>query len=186
MPADFADHRRATYFLWWKPIVGFGHAALIIDSVAFSTNRQANVNSLLADSDAGMPYDFASLLNDNYVSWYGSTKGFFLTGLRAQKGTYVTDELLTQKGEPSKIVEMTELDFNAMRGAWHEIRDKAKANWKLFDKNCSTVVARVLKAGGGDTFCRNKSKSHPLFWTPGGCYEYAKAIAKHGGAAGAA
>ena len=76
MPADFADGRRGTYFLWWKPRVGFGHAALIIDSDAFRTNHQANVGSLLADSNAGMPYDFASLLNDNYVSWYGSTNGF--------------------------------------------------------------------------------------------------------------
>ena len=179
MPLD--TQRPTTYFFGWLPKLGFGHAALVIDSQRFAQARENNSASLLAGMAAGGDYNYDALNNDNYVSWYSTPKGFFLTGLRAKSQTYCEDALFNQRREPNKMVAITELDRDAMREAWAQIRDKVGANWKLFDKNCATVVARVLKAGGANQYCRNKGKSHPLYWTPLLCYQYAKSIAKHSG-----
>jgi hypothetical protein len=45
------------------------------------------------------------------------------------------------------------------------------AHWKLMDKNCATIVARVLKAGGADRFATRAK--HQLVWWPTDLITYA-------------
>jgi RTX toxin RtxA len=69
------------------------------------------------------------------------------------------------------------LDTHSMHLEWKAIRSKTNANWKVIDKNCATVVARVLKAGclgvgaQGSWYTRN-----PLIWTPEGVMKFAKSL----------
>ena len=54
------------------------------------------------------------------------------------------------------------------------MRTKQAAHWKLFDKNCATAVARILKAGGGDEFATPNQKQ--LVWWPTDLLKYARSI----------
>ena len=48
---------------------------------------------------------------------------------------------------PNRWVALKNLDIAAMMQEWANIRNKNNAHWKLVDKNCATVVYRVLKEG---------------------------------------
>ncbi len=61
-----------------------------------------------------------------------------------------------------------------MKETWDDMRHKQGAHWKLFDKNCATAVARILKAGGGDDFATQQSKQ--LVWWPTDTIKYAKSM----------
>ncbi len=63
------------------------------------------------------------------------------------------------------------LDEQAMATEWQAIRSKPGAHYRLFRKNCATVVHRVLAAGGGDQRAGWRA-SHNLIWTPSALMTY--------------
>lgn len=56
-----------------------------------------------------------------------------------------------------------------MKQSWDEISGKINANYQFLYKNCSTIVARVMRAGGADKKLnpiQALSYAHNLYWTP--------------------
>jgi hypothetical protein len=158
--------RPLTYVIYWHPknapdAIANGHASVIIDSMEF-----------IKDIDS----------TDWYVSWAGrgdpGVKGV------PGKGLDITDDMAEWGGTPSgargtlnsptRWVALKGLDIAAMKREWDQIRNKQNAHWRLLDKNCATVAARVLKAGGGDAHA-TKAKTQ-LVWWPSDVYRYARSM----------
>lgn len=157
-----------TYAIYWSPknmpdALANGHATVIIDSVKFwecicNTNEKT----------------------DWYVSWSGgqsTAKGYvgeasgFLEDGATWGGKAVSKLNILH---PTRWVALKGLDIAAMKAAWDQIRTKQNAHWKLLDKNCATIAARVLKAGGGDRYA-TKAKTQ-LVWWPTDVVRYAKSM----------
>src|SRR5262245_22216006 len=161
--------KHLTYVIYWKPRPGGnlpeflknGHAAVIVDSYTFGMQAPC----------------------DDYVSWMASAAGLASPG-RAH--SYIQDmgnwgghphNTNPNWRVPTKWVAVYGLDQQAMRVAWRDLRGKqGGANWKLLDKNCATVAARILRAGGGDRFARGWTKKNQLVWWPKDVVEYAETM----------
>lgn len=48
---------------------------------------------------------------------------------------------------PDHILRVTGLNETAMKAEWTSIRTKPSTHYKLHGENCSTIFARVLRAG---------------------------------------
>ena len=138
---EFRDNQY-TYAIYWRKRTGNdsfqnGHAALIIDSSRFGAHS------------AGW-----------YVSWTG-------TGAESKFGTVIDmdrfinfmSDARTYGGEPGPVINgaqcylprrwvaLRNLDIAAMKEAWDEAKGKQGCHWKLFNKNCATMAARILGKG---------------------------------------
>jgi hypothetical protein len=141
-----------------------GHAAIIIDS-----------------------YQFLPTLLGCYVSWMGDGSG---SPFKSKGDAQTYDEDMQQWGGaqhpiqagyrvPTRWVAVHGLDQDAMRDAWDKLRNKnggGPAHFKLIDKNCATVAARILKAGGGDRIARGWKKKNQLIWWPTDVIHYAASM----------
>jgi hypothetical protein len=165
----FETKMHLTYAIYWDPRPGGilpkalqnGHAAIIIDS-----------------------YNFNRLILDDYVSWMGSGGSPFKATGDAQ--TY--DEDMQEWGGaqhpiqagyrvPTRWVAVQGLNQKAMTDAWRDLRGKqGGAHFKLIDKNCATVAARILKAGGGDRHARGWKTKNQLIWWPTDVIHYAESM----------
>ena len=159
--ADFRTNH-LTIVIYWKKRTGIdslqnGHAALVIDSAQLSPTNA-----------------------EYYVSWLSS--GAKMVN-RAEKGTYADDAsnwggnpgaLDDGMHLPSRWVALRGMHIGRMKEAWDAVRTKERAHWKMVDKNCATVVARVLKAGGGDSFATTGKKQ--LVWWPTDLLRYARSM----------
>lgn len=156
--------RPLTIVIYWKQRTGIdslqnGHAALIIDSSQFDL-----------------------LASDFYVSWMGTAAGF---KSRANAATFADDaanwggQAVGNQGlhVPTHWVALKGLNIADMKTAWDNMRTKQAAHWKLFDKNCATAVARILKAGGGDTFATASQKQ--VVWWPTDLLKYARSMGQN-------
>jgi hypothetical protein len=64
-----------------------------------------------------------------------------------------------------------------MTAEWAAVRGKQGGHWKLSDKNCATIVARVLKAGCQSVGAKGSRQARsPLIWTPDGVIAFAKSL----------
>lgn len=80
---------------------------------------------------------------------------------------------------PEHVVPMPRLDADAMRAAWTAIRHKPDAHYRMVRKNCSTLAARVIRAGmeGGSFGAAAALVKHKAWWTPYDVLTLAKAVA---------
>lgn len=153
--ADWFKQRPLSVVIYWHPRSGpdaaaNGHASLIIDTRRFQISQ-----------------------TDFYVSWVGVSNNNPFKG-SGQACTYYNDmqewssrsayaNTAVPMHAPTRWVALSGLDIGAMEMEWNTIRTKAHAHWKIFNKNCATVVARVLKAGRGDDYA-NRAKSQIVWW----------------------
>ena len=81
---------------------------------------------------------------------------------------------------PTRWVALRGLDIEAMHAEWATIRNKQGGHWKLIDKNCASVVARVLKEGCRKVGARGSWASrHTVIWTPDGVMKFAKSLTNY-------
>jgi len=153
--------RSLSVVIYWPQKTGpdtlqSGHGALIIDTKQF---------------------DFLS--KEFYVSWMGAGGKNALQQL-GDAQTFQSDMMTwggaaTKAGNlPTRWVAVKDLDIAAMKLEWDKIHTKPNAHWKLFDKNCATGVARVLKAGGADNYATKAQKQ--LVWWPTDLITYARSM----------
>lgn len=177
--ATVITNRPLTYVIYWRPRGGpNGHAAMLIDSSKINTSG---------------PYEFANSLDDpdNYVSWLGGTgtknplvfagtSNTLRDDMQAGWGGHrlgATAGPFAGENVPTRWVALRSLDIGAMSAEWAAIRAKDGAHWKLIDKNCASVVARVLKAGCRSVGAKGSWNTRsPLFWTPDGVIAFAKSL----------
>lgn len=110
---------------------------------------------------------------EEYVSWWpvgeGSTWDFLSDN--TIPGVYHTfDQDQSDEGTKFHVVAIDGLDESAARAYWDEW--KADGTCRLFHKNCSTTVAKLLAAGNHDTLTLNDN----TIWTPFGVWQYANTI----------
>lgn len=160
-----------TYVIYWKQRKGVGalqsgHASLIIDS-----------QKLLAD------YLTQAMRKEWYASWLNNGTGVAPFKMGSSSNSFAED-MAQWGGErlqpdsplraPTRWVAVRGLDRAAMKGEWDAISGKVGAHWKLLDKNCATIVARILKAGGGDHLAAFHKRQ--LVWWPTDVIRYAKTM----------
>ncbi|MBD2813618.1 MARTX multifunctional-autoprocessing repeats-in-toxin holotoxin RtxA [Xenorhabdus sp. Flor] len=73
-------------------------------------------------------------------------------------------------------INLVGLDAAAMQAEWHKISQNPDARYQLLTDNCSSIVARVLKAGGADQVIGHKWRPHFGVWTPTELFNYAQAL----------
>jgi hypothetical protein len=99
----------------------------------------------------------------SYVSWWPQNN---VAGprLRSVKPSFYRD-LRVEIYAPDHILRLTGMNEANMKTEWTRIRTKENAHYKLYGKNCSTIVARVMRAG--TTWReRNLWRAHSEMWTP--------------------
>lgn len=159
-----------TYVIYWNQRKGIGalqsgHASLILDSQRFLE---------------GWPLSIAN--KEWYASWLNNGRGtVFQMGSSSNS---FGDDMLQWGGErlkpdsdfraPTKWVAVRGLDMPAMKEEWDRIAGKQGAHWKILDKNCATVVARILKAGGGDHLAAFHKRQ--VVWWPTDVIRYASSM----------
>jgi hypothetical protein len=106
-----------------------------------------------------------------YVSWWPH-KSTVLATRQGVTSTFQEDKD-TEGGSPHVKYLIYEakcgLHVGNMKVEWDAIRGKEDAHYKLLSKNCSTTVARVLRAGGlAEVFSGAQMKKYGtnLYWTP--------------------
>jgi hypothetical protein len=110
--------------------------------------------------------------NQFYVSWWPGGDGTIgpMNLLHLGFGsTMEHDE--ADEGAPPHVTYTLHLplDEKKMISEWDEIRQKVLAHYHIYEKNCATVVARVLRAGGADdplNMLQKAAYAHNLAWTP--------------------
>jgi hypothetical protein len=120
----------------------------------------------------------AAQVGDTYISWWPIDNTMSVRGTRAFQSRTHADDLDSQKGEgrkPDHSIPLKNLDEPAIRNWWREWRHNDQ-QYRAIDRNCSTTVAKALKAGGGDRLCNRSLKGYQLVWTPNDIWEYARAI----------
>lgn len=169
--ADCEELYASLYFptaLVWKPICGVGHAAVFI---GHSSNGPD-------DTDR-----YASLFpgNDVDTGEAGAGPQHLLPGrkLEGTASSFLVDCLSEGDGtrfrKPEFVIQMKKLDRNAMVAKWISIRDKPDMHYRLMRKNCSTIAARVIRAGVSKSEVH--LTAHKAWWTPYDVVTLAKAVA---------
>lgn len=167
----FREHNY-TFVIYWKPRGGVealqpGHAALVIDSGRFRRYMPGWYVSWIGTGRSRMLGTIIKM--DRPITWDSDSQAY------GDSPSYRVGNV--QHYNPTRWVALDGLDIDAMKTAWDEMRNKEGAHWKVFDKNCATAVARILKAGGGDQFARAHKKQ--AVWWPTDVIRYAKSMAGH-------
>jgi len=169
---------RTRLFYWNKPWPG--HVGLVIDIDSGDATPGnlvilAGYYNVRPEILAPIPIGLTGLRN--YVSWTaGDQTGNALSGFRAYARTYEED-MIACGGAAPKAAEIVGLNTDAAFDAWHAIRSKQGATWKLLGKNCACVVLRVLRAAGCDQHVHSYMKRNPAIITPQAVWEYGKSAA---------
>jgi len=107
----------------------------------------------------------------NYVSWWpGESKKELFGHSKGRKGGVEAENFMEDiKDEggyaPDHVIKIDNksIDTQAMLSKWAEIRGKENAHYRYLRKNCSTIVARVLRVG---TKSGSGWHRHSTIWTP--------------------
>lgn len=163
----------------WEPVDGIGHAAVFIKPAAGITRSQDTTS---------------------YASWFpgddtktgesGAGPGHLAPGkmLSSEKCSFFEDcesEASAQSNDvtrfrlPEHMIALPNLNMPLMQAEWNAIRNKPGSHYRLMRKNCSTIAARVIRAGmsGKQHFALLK-KSHQAWWTPWDVQRLAEELAK--------
>ncbi|EGR2026213.1 MARTX multifunctional-autoprocessing repeats-in-toxin holotoxin RtxA [Vibrio cholerae] len=68
------------------------------------------------------------------------------------------------------------LDVAAMQAEWHRLSNDPDARYQLLTKNCSSTVAKVLKAGGADKLISHTWLPKFGVWTPTELFNFGQAL----------
>jgi hypothetical protein len=125
----------ATVFIWNNnhglPIVGrhsvVGHASMVI----------------------GKTTSGETMREDSYVSWGPAFSGATSQGLTLGESWSSYGDF--DKYAPDHVIQVDNVNEQVMREAWSSLRSKPNAHYRYYVKNCSVVVARILKAGRSNT-----------------------------------
>jgi hypothetical protein len=100
----------------------------------------------------------------SYVSWWPRNNGRGMRLAEARKNLFA--DMIGEAGyAPDHVIRIWGLDEAAMAAEWASIRGKHNAHYRLNVKNCSTIAARVLRAGQSWTDL-NVWYAHSSIWTP--------------------
>ncbi|PHM48203.1 MARTX multifunctional-autoprocessing repeats-in-toxin holotoxin RtxA [Xenorhabdus miraniensis] len=84
----------------------------------------------------------------------------------------------TSEGDEGRVfrINLAGLDAAAMQAEWHKISQNPDARYQLLTDNCSSTVAKVLKAGGADKVIGHTWRPKFGVWTPTELFNFAQAL----------
>ncbi|OTA16515.1 Autotransporter adhesin [Xenorhabdus vietnamensis] len=82
------------------------------------------------------------------------------------------------EGDQGRVfrINLAGLDAAAMQVEWQKINQNPDARYQLLTDNCSSIVARVLKAGGADKVIGHTWRPKFGVWTPTELFNFAQAL----------
>lgn len=177
----FPTPRHTTIFVW-EPYDGIGHVSMAIgDQTRFTMEKWYHQTVGYASWFPG-----ASTIDPD-VS--GADGMGVLPGRKYLKRSHTFMEDCKSEGcggesdapgKPEHIIQLLGLSVPAMMAEWSEICDKPDAHYRLLRKNCSTIVARILRAGTKGLTVWNQATvqlwAHQVYWTPQDCLKFAKVL----------
>lgn len=86
-------------------------------------------------------------------------------------------EMQSDQGRVFRI-NLEGLDTAAMQAEWHRLSNDPDARYQLLTKNCSSTVAKVLKAGGADKLIGHTWLPKFGVWTPTELFNFAQDLQK--------
>lgn len=111
--------------------------------------------------------------NQWYVSWWPRRRAGLLSTESGEARCYNSDcrsEGSKDSPKPPHVTyEIEGMAVDQMKAEWDTIRTKDGASYRMLVKSCSTVVARVLMAGGAKTMMSKADAvlyGNNLYWTP--------------------
>ncbi|MDC9589998.1 MARTX multifunctional-autoprocessing repeats-in-toxin holotoxin RtxA [Xenorhabdus sp. XENO-10] len=82
------------------------------------------------------------------------------------------------EGDQGRVfrINLAGLDAAAMQAEWQKINQNPDTRYQLLTDNCSSIVARVLKAGGADKVIGHSWRPKFGVWTPTELFNFAQAL----------
>ncbi|OTA18699.1 RTX cytotoxin [Xenorhabdus beddingii] len=82
------------------------------------------------------------------------------------------------EGDQGRVfrINLAGLDAAAMQAEWQKISQNPEARYQLLTDNCSSIVAKVLKAGGADKVIGHAWRPKLGVWTPTELFNFAQAL----------
>jgi hypothetical protein len=154
-----------TVYIWYPKDGRVGHASMYIGDIDIGSKFDQFIGQV---QPASFVQGVTHHMNDNYVSWWPDDDKDLLT-TKSEPMNELQDDVDSEGHEQAHVkYTLYGLDKTKMRAKWHSIRGKQDSHYKLHIKNCSTIVARVLRAGGASELAGAKSIwfAHNMIWTP--------------------
>ncbi|QHF44927.1 hypothetical protein PspS35_14495 [Pseudomonas sp. S35] len=142
----------AVVFIWLPVntmhVLNIGHAAMYIGDPRIDGTEECRYKDYESSMHRIADIENIEKRNTNYVSWWPAipVRGF---NTESQKRKlFLESDLIAEGQVPHLVYRVYGLDVANMRNEWFKIRNKPDAHFQMLRKNCSTIVFRVLKAGG--------------------------------------
>ena len=135
-------------YIWYPHGADVGHAAMYIGDPVIGKMIEVRYDRYRNNGERDRDRAFIEQYNTAYVSWWPEGRAA-LTGKQPQGRNLFLESDISAEGSPPHLVyTISGLDVANMRAEWFKIRNKTNAHYDLFRKNCSTIVLRILTAGG--------------------------------------
>jgi hypothetical protein len=149
-----------------------------------------NIWSFRGKSDA---WGHASMqVDQTYISWWPERPGQVPS--KIHRNVYAShpfrdrrfaEDVAAERQQPDHVVRIDGLDEHAIKDWWQSFgltRDGVLyqgplLSWDTLKRNCSSVVATGLRAGGGDRYA-SWNTSWNVVWTPADVLQYALSIVR--------
>jgi len=127
-------------------------------------------------------------MNSSYVSWWpinqvSGVRDLFSKGLSKRSAEFdkesnslkyktcsYTDDCLSEGNFPHVIYGLRTVNVHDMEAEWRKIVSKQKSSFIAINKNCASIVSRVLKAGLRNSLLKNRVfgvfGGEQYLWTP--------------------
>lgn len=107
-----------------------------------------------------------------YVSWWPEGNSVFN---ESRSCNTLSGDWSGEGGLPHVVYKVYGGDIDVMKTVWDASRNKPAAHYDMFKKNCSTLVARILNAGGHKRDMGKWARftlAHQTIWTPAAVARY--------------
>ncbi|MCU8378874.1 MARTX multifunctional-autoprocessing repeats-in-toxin holotoxin RtxA [Vibrio vulnificus] len=98
--------------------------------------------------------------------------------LFAERALEEIEAFKASKADEGRVfrINLEGLDVAAMQAEWHRLSNDPDARYQLLTKNCSSIVAKVLKAGGADKLIGHTWRPKFGVWTPTELFNFGQAL----------
>ena len=150
----------------WEPLDGIGHSSVFIKA-AKGVSRALDTTG------------YASWFPGDEVGRSGVLPGRMV---ESELSSFFEDcELESGNGQnfrlPEHMIQLPHVNSFNMLAAWTAIRNKPGSHYRVMRKNCSTIAARVIRAGlNTSQHFSVLKKAHQPWWTPNDVLKLALAL----------
>ncbi|MGY1919643.1 hypothetical protein [Pseudomonas tolaasii] len=135
-------------YIWYPHGANIGHAAMYIGDPVIGKMIEVRYDRYRNDGERDRDRAFIEQYNTAYVSWWPEGRAAKTGKQLQERNLFLESDISAEGGKPHVVYTISGLNMQAMQAEWYSIRSKPNANYQMLRKSCSTIVLRVLKAGG--------------------------------------